>query len=324
MKIVICDPAEVMNMDLGGFYKFIPEDIEVVEYVYEGDKEELVEVLTDVDGVITSYVPFDRYVLEKCKNLKIISVWATGFDSIDLKAAEELGVRVTSVREYCTFEVAEHTLLLMLSLMRSFTQYVDSVQRGNVWNYDLGFRVNRLNGLCLGIFGLGKIGSAVAQRAKAFGLDILAYDPYIPEDHAKNLGVKLVDMDEILANSDIITVHMNLTSDNESFFNMETFKMMKKKPYLINVARGGVIDEEDLVKALDLGLVSGAALDVLTSESPDLKKHSLVGRENVVLTPHMAFYSEDSVLEAQRIGARAVIDCFQDKLLADKEVNLVV
>lgn len=322
MKIVICDPQEIMEMDFSVLYKHLPSDSEVIKYVYKNDKNELINILKDAEAIITSYVPIDREVMQKCTKLKIISVWATGYDNIDCEAASDLDIVVCSVKEYCTQEVAEHTMLLILSLVRKIFVYAESVQKKFIWNYDIGVEVLRLEGLTLGILGLGKIGRAVAKRAGAFGMKIIAYDPYVSVDDAEKLGINLVSMEEIFKEANVITLHMNLTSENKNFFDFDKFTQMKKRPYIINVARGGVINEKDLVKALNENLIRGAALDVLSSESPDLMNCPLLGREDVILTPHMGFYSIDSIAEAQRIGAESIDRFFRGTLQNYEPANI--
>lgn len=166
--------------------------------------------------------------------------------------------------------------------------------------------VRRIEGQALGVVGFGKIGQAVARRAQAFGMKVIAYDPYLPKAVADGLGTELVDIDTLLVRADVITVHMNMTSENKEFFNKETFAQMKRGPIFINVARGGMVNEYDPADALDSGVVRGAGLDVLASEAPGLTKCRLRGRENVILTPHTTFYSEDSIEACERISIQNI------------------
>ncbi len=151
-----------------------------------------------------------------------------------------------------------------------------------------------LHGKTVGVVGTGKIGRIFAEICKGFGMNILAYDPYIPESVVTNEGAQLVSIDELFTRSDVITIHMNLTSENEGFFDYGKFSKMTKKPFILNMARGAMINEMDLARALDEGLVRGAGLDLFPSENPDLTKCPLIGRENVLITPHTAYYSEKS------------------------------
>src|SRR5699024_2719819 len=146
--------------------------------------------------------------------------------------------------------------------------------------------LQRIEGQTMGIVGLGRIGQSVARKAKGFDMNVIAYDPFLPPEIAENLGVKLVDLDTLLAESDVVSIHMNLTKENYHMFKKETFSKMKKKPWIINEGRGPMICEDDLVWALDEGLVRGAGLDMLESENPDLSECKLLGRDNVLLMPH--------------------------------------
>lgn len=152
-------------------------------------------------------------------------------------------------------------------------------------------------------------------------MEILAYDPYIPDEAIREMGAEPVTMDELLEQSDVITIHMNLTGENQGMFDLEKFKKMKRSPILLNVARGGAVKEEDLVYALDHGLVSGAGLDVLSSETPDMNTCPLAGRENVIITPHSAFYSTTTEYLLYKIPAENVLRCLEGKY---KEANRVV
>jgi D-3-phosphoglycerate dehydrogenase len=168
-----------------------------------------------------------------------------------------------------------------------------------------------MHGQQIGIVGFGKIGQAVGKRAQAFGMQVVAYDPYISAEAAEKQHVKLVDLDTLLTTSDVISIHMNLTKENTAFFTLDVFKKMVKKPFIINVARGAMIDEKDLVTALDTNLVRGAGLDVLESEYPDMKTCPLVGRPNVILTPHSAFYSKTAEFLSAKITVENLVKCLK-------------
>jgi D-3-phosphoglycerate dehydrogenase len=177
------------------------------------------------------------------------------------------------------------------------------------WNEVRGLR--RLSGQTLGLIGFGRIGQAVCKRALGFGLQVLACDPRIDAGTASRHGARRVGLAELLAASDIISLHSNLEAGSRGLLNRQAFDQMQRKPLLLNVARGGLIVEPDLVLALDKGLVAGAGLDVLAEDSPDLRHHPLAGRRDVLLTPHVAFYSETALEDLRRISAeniRAFLD----------------
>jgi D-3-phosphoglycerate dehydrogenase len=178
------------------------------------------------------------------------------------------------------------------------------VQRS--WRWDSVRGVQRLAGRTLGLIGFGRIGQAVSRRARAFGLEILASDPNIDATVARRHEARLVELDELFESSHIISLHCNLHAGNRGLLNETAFARMRHAPLLVNVARGALIVEADLARALDNGTVAGAALDVLVDESPDRGRHPLAGRANVLLTPHVAFYSEAAVADLKRISAQNI------------------
>lgn len=313
MKIVFVEAPESADRDISREVSFLPEEAEIKVAVYTPERlEEYYREIEDADGIITGYIEFGKKEIDRLKKCKVISCQSTGYNVVDIDYAKEKGIAVCAIAEYCTQEVADHAMALMLALQRGITVYNDSVQIKKEWNFGaMEGKQRRIEGQTLGVVGLGKIGQAVAKRAQSFGMHVIAYDPYLPPLIAKDMDVKLVEIDEILETADVITIHMNLTVENKAFFDLEKFKKMKKQPYIINVARGAVIVEDDLVKALDIGLIRGAGLDVLETEYPDMNTSELVGRENVILTPHSAFYSQTADYLSAKITAENVTHCLQ-------------
>ena len=247
-------------------------------------------------------------MLQQLPRCRIISVQATGWDCVDVRAAAAAGIRVSNVGEYCTNEVADHTLALLLALNRKLLAYHRQVQDGRSWRWNEIHGVRRLAGQTLGLIGFGRIGQAVCRRALGFGLSVIAFDPLMDASAAGRHGARAAGFEELLAGSDIISLHCNLDASNRGLLNRAAFARMQRKPLLLNVARGGLIVEADLVEALDRGLVAGAALDVLAQDSPDLMHHPLAGRDDVLLTPHVAFYSESSLAgPAAHLGAECPV-----------------
>ena len=305
MKIVFAEYPETAGRDITTELNYLPKDAEVVIAAYdENNPEPYYAAMSDADAVLSGFAPIDKAAIDRMQNCKIISVQATGWNFVEHEYAKEKGIAVCAVGEYCTQEVADHTMTLMLGLQRRIPYLQRRVNVDKVWETAtleiIG--VKRIEGQTIGIVGFGKIGRAVAKRAQAFGMEILAYDPYIPESMVTDMGGRLVDIDTLLAESDVITIHMNMTSENESFFNTEKFNMMAKKPIFLNVARGGMVNEDDMLDALERGQISGAGLDVLYSESPDLTTNKLIGREDTIVTPHSAFFSNDSIEACERIS----------------------
>lgn len=306
MKIVVCDSAESLNRDLSiemeHLKKVLGEETKIV--VCEENEERLLDELQDADGMLTSYMEVDRELMEKCKSLKAISIEATGYNFVDAVAAADNNIGVSVIGEYCTQEVADHTMALMLAVARKLKHYQHQMEVERKYDYNSTSGMFRLEGSTLGIMGLGKIGKAVAKRAQGFGMKVIAYHPNLDRDVATALNVELVGLQELFEQSNVISLHMRQTEENVGILNQSAFSQMKKKPIIVNVSRGAMIVEADLVDALDQGLVFGAGLDVLENETADaIKDHILAKRENVVLTPHSAFYSDTSLYECQRIGA---------------------
>lgn len=299
--------------------KFIPEgwDVVIADMKAEGDNAEFYKLLEDADVVINSYVYFGKKEIDALKKCKCISFQSTGYNEVDLDYAAEKGIAVASILDYCTQETAENAIATMLCLQRGTLIYNRSIQEDKVWDCTVVQHQQRVEGQTMGIVGLGRIGRHVARIAgKGLGMKILAYDPFLPPEIAEAAGATLVDLDTIFAESDVISIHMNLTEDNVHMFDREAFSKMKKKPFIINEGRGPMISEEALAWALDTGLVRGAGLDMLESEFPDaeyLSKCPLLGRDNVIINPHSGFQSDTSLELIYQISVENAVKCFEGK-----------
>jgi len=305
-RVLIADTKENSGRDLSLERSILGADVELVEYVCDGDEDKLAAACESADVILTAFSPLTKNVIGQLQRCRLISVSATGFGNVDLEAAASAGIRVCAIDEYCTDEVADHAILLMLALSRRLTEYHEQVQTDRRWQFDSLQGLSRMSDLTLGIVGFGKIGQAVARRARGFGLSVMAFDPYPNEQVASSIGVRFCTLEEIYSRADIISLNCGLTSDNEHLIDARAFGQMKRTPLIINCARGALIDEKALAVALDTGQISGAGLDVLRDESPDLRASGLVGRPNVILTPHVAFYSDASMLDNRRISTANV------------------
>jgi D-3-phosphoglycerate dehydrogenase len=232
--------------------------------------------------------------LTRCKS---IGRFGLGVDNIDVKTAAELGITVTYVPDYCMQEVSDHAMALLLALARKVPFSNRLVQSGR-WEMPAIAPLHRLQGRVLGLIGFGNIPRALTPKAQAFGLKVIAHDPYVAGDTFAALGVEGIGFDGLCARSDFISVHAPLTEATRGLVNAAAFAKMKKGALLVNTARGPLIDEPALVAALDSGQLGGAALDVVVTE-PLPKDSPLLGRDNVVLTPHTAYYSVESLVELQ-------------------------
>jgi phosphoglycerate dehydrogenase-like enzyme len=302
---------EAAGRDLSIERRQLPAGARIETFTYGGDADALADACRDADAILTDYVPFGSGVLGRLARCRIISVAATGWDCVDVAAAAGRGIQVAAVGEYCTDEVADHTLALMLASERGLRAYNRQVQRAHDWRWNEVRGLRRLSGLTLGIVGFGRIGQAVCRRARGFGLAVLAADPRVVAAEVRRHGAEPVGLGDLLAHSDIVTLHCNLDAGSRGLLDRKAFSAMRRKPLLVNVARGALIVEADLAEALDRGLLRGAALDVLAEDSPDLGHHPLIGRDDVLLTPHVAFYSETALEDLRRISA-ANIAAFLD------------
>lgn len=286
---------------------------EVEIYLYRDDhREEFLEKIKETDGLLTAFIPLGKDAVEAgARRLKCVSFNSTGFNFIDLDEATKHGILVCRIREYCTQEVAEHTMALLLALARDLKHYDRDTDERNLWSYTTANDLIRLEGSTLAIFGFGKIGRAVARRAQAFGMRILAVDPYVSPVCAEEAGVTLTDKVTALREADFISNHMAQTKENHWYFDEKAFCQMERHPVFINVSRGEAVEESALVTALKEGRVRGAGLDVLTSEAPDLKNNPINHRENVILTPHAAFYSKTSIQKLQSISVMNLVHCLK-------------
>ena len=309
MKVVICDYKTDLSRNVEYEKELLRKafpDVQIETYEYHDDKKELISIVADADAVINTYIDFDREILSQCKKLKVIALNAVGYNMVDVAAATEYGVMVCPAAEYCTVEVAEHTMALLFALCRALRKYVTSIEN-HVWDYTIGGNVERISGKTMTIFGFGKIGKAVAQRAQAMGIQVQVVSGSLKPEAAEALGVKLVDCDTALETSDILSNHQALNEKTAGYFNLEKFARCKRRPIFINTGRGGSVVEDDLVKALDEGYISAAGLDVLASENVDFSQLKLLGRDNVIITPHVGFFSIQAARDLQDIACNTVI-----------------
>ncbi|SDH18661.1 glycerate dehydrogenase [Paraburkholderia steynii] len=293
---------------------------EFIEY----DHTQADQVVARLEGAtiaITNKVPLTADTLARLPSLKLVAVAATGTDCVDKEACEKHGIRVSNIRGYAVNTVPEHTFALMLALRRNLIAYRDDVLNGE-WQKSGQFcffnhAIHDLGGMTLGIIGEGVLGQRVAEIGKAFGMRAL----FAAHKGRDGLGPLYTPWDEVLATSDIITIHSPLTPRTRGMLAMEEFRAMRRKPLIINTARGGLVDEDALVRALDEGLISGVGFDVLSGEPPgdDNPLMRIASRPNVIVTPHVAWASD----EAQQALADQLMDNIA-RFVGGAPVNVVV
>jgi D-3-phosphoglycerate dehydrogenase / 2-oxoglutarate reductase len=267
-------------------------------------EEEIIDLAQEADAVLNCYAKLTARVIEKLNRCKIIARYGIGVDNVDLVAATRAKILVTNVPDYCVDEVSDHALALLLALARHVVA-ADGAVKGGAWDVVAHAGIRRLRGQTLGLVGFGKIAVAVASKAKAFGLGVLAHDPYLDAGLVARHGVQPVDLDTLLADSDAVSIHVPLSPETHNLIGEQELARMKPTAFVINTSRGGIVDEQALAEALKAGRIGGAALDVLSIEPPPLD-HPLRGLSNVILTPHLAFYSRESVIELQTKAAEEV------------------
>jgi D-3-phosphoglycerate dehydrogenase len=268
-----------------------------------GQEAELVELVRDVDAILTCFAQVTEHVIAAGEQLRVVGRYGIGVDNIAVEAATARGIPVTNVPVYCDDEVAEHVLAFVLCLVRGLHRYNQTVRDGD-WSLERGLPIRRLRGRTLGLVGYGHIGQAVAQRARALGLEVIASDPQAQERIVAD-GLRSASLQELAADSDFVSLHVPLNESTRGLIDAAFLEAMKPSAYLVNAARGALVDQEALYTALRDGKIEGAGLDVFEPERLD-PSHPLLTLDNVVVTPHTAFYSEESMADLARIAAENV------------------
>lgn len=271
---------------------------------FAGDPHKLASLVTDVDALLVHVAPVTEEVIKASRHLKVIGCARGGPVNIDVDAATIMGIPVIYTPGRNAEAVADHTLGLILAYARNIVKAHTLLKKG-VWSdelYDYRFCGSELNGKTLGLIGIGMVGAGVAKRAKAFGVRVISYDPYVSEEHMRSLGVEKVDLETLLRESDFVSIHARLTPVTRHMIGERELKLMKPTAVLINTARGEIVDERSLIKALEEGWIAGAALDVFESE-PIPPDHPLLKFDNVIVTPHIGGASRETVHRAAEILA---------------------
>ena len=285
----------------------------------DGSEETLISLAKDVDAILTCFAKVTDAVVRAAERCVVIGRYGVGVDNIAVDTATKLGIAVTYVPDYCVDEVSDHVLALLLAWNRRVVLFDSSVKTTGWGSLPLTMRMMRLRGKKLGIIGFGRIGQAVCTKARAFGLEVVAHDPFVSTDVAADLGATLVDMPALLSDSDFVTLHAPLLPQTTNMIGRAELGMMKPEAFLINAARGPLIDEDALYEALTQGQIAGAGVDVLVDTAPP-PDHRLLGLDNLLLTPHVAFFSQESTLELEERAAGEVASVLEGRM-PDNLVN---
>ncbi len=273
--------------------------------------EGILKVASQADALLVTYGKITAEVIAGLEKCKVIGRFGLGVDNIDVEAATRAGIAVVYVPDYCVDEVSDHAMALLLDLARKVSFSNQLVQSGR-WEMSAVAPLSRLRGRTLGLAGFGRIPRALAPKAQAFGLKVITCDPYVDKAVAGALDVEIVDFKTLLKTSDYLSIHVPMMPETKHLFNADAFSQMKPEALIVNTARGPLVDTDALARALDAGQLAGAALDVMPVEPPP-DNSPLLGRDNVILTPHTAFYSMEALAELQTKAARGVVDVLTGK-----------
>lgn len=296
-------------------------DAEYIE-LHQPSIDELADNHHDADALMVLAFPVTRELLERLPRLKVVSRYGVGVDTVDVSAATSLGIAVTYVPDYCVDEVSSHAVALMLAVWRKLDALSRHATVGTFRAMDAVRPIHRLAGARVGLIGFGGLGQAVARKLSGFDLDIVATDPQVPDEVFALHGVERISFDELIETSDLVSIHTSLTAATFHLIGSEQIARMKPGAILVNTARGAVVDQVQLLRALREGHLGGAGLDVMEQEPPD-PQDELLRLPNVVVTPHVAAYSEEAMAMLQERAASAVVDVLSDvrpRYLADPAV----
>lgn len=313
-KVVVTDYT-YENLDIERKILARP-DIELKDYQYR-DAAHVKEITADCDVLVTQYADINREVIENLAHCRMIIRYAIGVDNIDLAAASERGIPVVNVPDYGIDEVSTYAVTLLLCAARKIPQTIDMIRRAE-WNYVITKPMYRTAGKTVGLIGFGRIPRAVAKKLSGFDMQILAYDPFVSEESAKELGVKLVSFEELVCQSDYISVHCPLTAQTHHIVNEDVLRAMKKTAFLINTSRGATVDTEALYHACRDGEIAGAAIDV-TEQEPLPAGSPLRTLNNLIITPHIAWYTEEAIATLKEKLAQEIIRVYE----GGQPVNIV-
>ncbi len=279
-------------------------------------EKDLLKFNSNMDALLVSYIYISEKIMKYFSRCKVIVRYGVGVDNIDLKAATKFNIMVVNVPDYCSEEVATHTLALLLSLNRKIMTFDSSVKKG-IWNPLIADPVYQLKGKYLGIVGFGKNGQALAKKIRPFKMKVIAYDPLVSSTIMDKYGVKKVNYEYLFQQSHYISLHCPLNESTHHLINNKTIAMMRDGIFLINTSRGAIIDQIALYRALKKGKIAGAALDVLENEPP--KANDILTMDNIIYTPHVSWHSEESEALLRKKAALEV----KRVLLGKNPINII-
>lgn len=286
--------------------KSVDAELKIIACKTEND---VIEAARGAEGILVTYTPIREAAFNALPDLKIIVRCGIGVDNLDLVKAREHGVRICNVPDYCLDEVADHAFAMLMALERQLFRQSLDIRKGQFNGIAPIKSIRGLYGSVLGIVGFGQIGRKLAVRAQAFGIKVIAFDPFVTDENAAKLGVEMKSLEDLLKESDFVSLHPPLTPENFHMINADTLAMMKPSAYLINTSRGPLIDRKALVQALRDMKIAGAGLDVVEDDLEGTRDLSQM--DNVINTPHTAWYSQHSFNELRKKSAEELVRFFK-------------
>jgi D-3-phosphoglycerate dehydrogenase len=266
--------------------------------------DEIQRTTKDADAILTAVVPVDANLVANLQKCRVIVRLGVGYEMVDVESCRKKGIQVCNVPDYGTEEVANHAIALLFSVHRRILSYDRNV-RNRQWGHVLPWPIHRLSTLRVGVVGLGRIGSSFARSIKGFVRDVVGFDPFLAADQLGASNVQKMSLESLFETSDIISLHLPLSEKTHHLVSAETIALMERRPIIINVSRGGLVDGAALTHALEMGELSGAGIDVFEDE-PNVPEE-LRRLDNIVLTPHVAWYSEEAELQLRRSSIEEVL-----------------
>mgnify|MGYP000984415732 CR=1 FL=1 len=281
-------------------------------------EQDIIDCAKDADGLLTVYAPLTRKIIEQLPKAKVFVRYGIGYDVIDVQAASDHGIAVCNLPTYCIPDVALHTIAMIMNANRKIAFYDRSVRRGE-WDPGKGYEMHRPDQLTLGFLGFGNIARMTAELIKPLGFKLIAYDPYLSADRFAALNAEKVELEKLLALSDVISLHTPVTAETRHIINQETIAAMKPGVTIVNTSRGELVDTAALIKGLESGHIQAACLDVLEHEPLADEHKRLLDFENVTLSPHTAYFSHESAIDQHCQVAESAVAV----LRGEKPANIV-
>jgi D-3-phosphoglycerate dehydrogenase len=307
--VIVAQPFSDTDIERD-FLRAINRDVRVQAV----DNVAAVDTSHPITGIMLGADTLDEEDMDAMSGLDFVVKYGIGVDAIDVEAATTRGIDVANTPDYCTDEVSTHAIALLLACFRRIPQFNAKVKAGE-WGLNGSHPVQRLNGQTLGLIGFGRIARNLVEKVNGFGLQVVAYDPMLDESDLASHGVEQAEFGEVLRRSDLLSIHAPLTNDTRQLFDSESFELMKETAILVNTSRGEIVDSDALEEALRTGEIASAGLDVLETEPPN--NTDLVDFDKTIVTPHVGWYSEDSLVEIRRDAATAMAKLIQSDPDAD-------